>query len=63
MHFYFQMCAPVALFFLDALDDLTPVAIQLYQAKGPGNPVGTEPRSWADGCGAFSFIAFGSMPL
>lgn len=35
----FEVCAPIALFTLDLMDRLIPIAIQLKQEKGPDNPV------------------------
>lgn len=35
----FEVCAPIALFFLDKDKQLIPIAIQLQQKKGPNNPV------------------------
>ena len=37
--FFFQLCAPIALFFLNAAKELLPIAIQLHQDIHPDNPV------------------------
>ncbi|XP_037075252.1 LOW QUALITY PROTEIN: polyunsaturated fatty acid 5-lipoxygenase-like [Pollicipes pollicipes] len=34
-----QLCSPIALFYLNKSDELMPLAIQLFQNKGPDNPV------------------------
>ena len=37
----FVMCVPIALFFLDKTSQLRPIAIQLFQKPGSGNPIFT----------------------
>uniref|UniRef100_T1IPC8 Lipoxygenase domain-containing protein n=1 Tax=Strigamia maritima TaxID=126957 RepID=T1IPC8_STRMM len=34
-----MLCTPIALFYLNKNNDLLPIAIQLFQIKGPDNPV------------------------
>ncbi|GIY46113.1 allene oxide synthase-lipoxygenase protein [Caerostris darwini] len=43
------LCAPLALFFLNKHKELMPIAIQLFQEKGPDNPVflpSDPPNTW-----------------
>lgn len=37
----FVLCIPIGLFFVDDKDQLRPIAIQLFQKPGPGNPIFT----------------------
>ncbi|RUS85759.1 hypothetical protein EGW08_006473 [Elysia chlorotica] len=39
--YHLQLCIPIGLFFLDKTKHLRPVAIQLFQKPGPGNPIFT----------------------
>ncbi|KAG8197556.1 hypothetical protein JTE90_007292 [Oedothorax gibbosus] len=44
-----RLCAPLALFFLNKNKELMPIAIQLFQEKGPQNPVflpSDSPTTW-----------------
>ncbi|CAL1536624.1 unnamed protein product [Lymnaea stagnalis] len=46
----FVLCSPIGLFFVNAENQLMPVAIQLFQEPGPENPIFTpdiHPLTWA----------------